>query len=62
MAAYQGLASLMRNQQHVRCRFNPLGMLYGGVKLASAAVPRASQTLHPIGLHAKRGPTHAAGQ
>jgi glucan phosphoethanolaminetransferase (alkaline phosphatase superfamily) len=62
VAASQDLASLMRNQQHVRCRFNPLGMLCGGVKLAATAVPRASQTLQPIGLDAKLGPTHAAGQ
>jgi lipid A ethanolaminephosphotransferase len=62
LAAYQDLASLMRNHKHVRYLFNPLNVLYGGAKLAADAVPRASQTLQPIGLDAKLGSTHAAGQ
>ena len=61
LAAYQDLASLMRNHKHVRYLFNPLNVLYGGAKLAADAVPRASRTLQPIGLDAKLGPTHAAG-
>ena len=59
LAAYQDLASLMRNHKHVRYLFNPLNVLYGGGKLAASALPRAGQTLQPIGLDAKLGPTHA---
>ena len=62
VAAYQDLASLMRNHKHVRYLFNPLNVLYGGGKLAADAVPRASQTLQPIGLDARLGPTHTAAQ
>ncbi len=35
---------------------------FGGGKLAADAVPRASQTLQPIGLDARLGPTHTAAQ
>ena len=62
LASYQDLASLMRNHKQVRYLFNPLNVLYGGGKLAAAAVPRASQSLQPIGLDAALGPTHTAGQ
>lgn len=60
VAAYQDLASLMRNHKHVRYLFNPLNVLYGGGKLVADLVPRASKTLQPIGLDAKPGPTHTA--
>jgi lipid A ethanolaminephosphotransferase len=62
LASYQDLASLMRNHKHVRYLFNPLNVLYGGGKLAADAVPRARQTLQPIGLDARLGPTHASAQ
>ncbi len=62
LASYQELASLMRNHKQVRYLFNPLNVLYGGGKLAADLLPRARQTLQPVGVDARPGPSYAATQ
>jgi len=62
LLAFQDLASLMRNHKQVRYLVNPLNTLYASGKLAFDHGSKASLSLEPIGLDARLGPTHAAGQ
>ena len=60
IAAYQDLASLMRNHKHVRYLVNPLNVLYGGGKLLAEQLPQVRNDLQIIGLDAKLGASYAA--
>ena len=60
VAAYQDLASLMRNHKHVRYLVNPLNVLYGGGKLLAEQLPQVRNDLQVIGLDAKLGASYAA--
>ncbi len=59
LAAYQDLASLMRNHKHVRYLFNPLNGLYATGKLMADQLPRTRHALQPIGLDARLGPSYS---
>ena len=62
LAAYQDLASLMRNHKHVRYLVNPLNVVYGGGKLLVEQLPRARHDLQAVGLDAKLGSSYTAQQ
>ena len=62
LAAYQDLASLMRNHKHVRYLVNPLNAIYAGGKLLADQLPRARRDLQPIGQDARLGPSYAGQQ
>ncbi len=62
LLVFQDLASLMRNHKQVRYLVNPLNTLYAAGKLALDQGSQAGRSLQPIGLDARLGPTHAAGQ
>ena len=60
LAAYQDLASLMRNHKHVRYLVNPLNVVYGAGKLLTEQLPRARNDLLAIGLDARLGGSYSA--
>ncbi|MEO8858502.1 MAG: phosphoethanolamine--lipid A transferase [Burkholderiaceae bacterium] len=62
MAAFQDLASLMRNHKEIRYLVNPLNVIYGSGQLLADTIPRARLQLQPIGLDARLGPSYAAQQ
>ncbi len=62
LAAYQDLASLMRNHKQVRYLVNPLNAIYASGKLLADQLPRARRVLQPIGQDARLGPSYAGQQ
>lgn len=55
VAAFQPLASTMRNHRHVRYLISPLNAVYATVRAATAS-PRATEPVAPVGTDAQLGP------
>jgi lipid A ethanolaminephosphotransferase len=62
LAAFQPLASLMRNQKELRYQLTPANYLYSLASVVAGDVRGATRPREPIGLDAKPGPSWAQAQ
>ncbi len=58
LAAYQDLASLMRNHKELRYMVNPVNTLYAGSRVVMDQLPKQVQALKPVGEDARLGASY----